>query len=112
MADYASFAAFYDAAHGDRASDIAQVRSCIERFMPSARSLLELGCGTGAVLADLATDMRVVGIDASPEMLAIAAENVGRAQLVEADMTAFSLDDQFDVVICIYNSINQSPVKL
>lgn len=106
MADYASLAAFYDAVQGDRASDIARVRGCVERFLPSARSLLELGCGTGAVLADLAADMRVVGIDASSEMLAVAVEKVGRVQLVEADMTAFSFDDQFDVVMCIYSSIN------
>jgi SAM-dependent methyltransferase len=106
VADYDNFARFYDQVMGDRTSAIERVRRYIERYRPSASSLLELGCGTGALLQGLAREMRVTGIDLSPEMLAIAARNVSAAHLIEADMTAFSLGERFDVVICAFDTIN------
>jgi ubiquinone/menaquinone biosynthesis C-methylase UbiE len=54
MANYDIFAKFYDLVMGDRTSGIELVRRYIERYRPSASSLLELGCGTGAVVAGLA----------------------------------------------------------
>lgn len=106
MAAYADFAPFYDQIMGDRAPDIDRVRGYIERYLPSARSVLELGCGTGQVLAGLAGDLAVTGIDASPEMLAIAAANVPSARLVAADISRFSLDGRFDMVICVFDTLN------
>jgi SAM-dependent methyltransferase len=103
---YAKFAAFYDEIMGDRASEIEQLRDYITRFMPTATSLLELGCGTGALLAGFADDMSVTGIDQSPEMLAIAAKTVPKATLVPGDITKFALGTRFDVVICMFDTLN------
>ncbi len=87
----------------------ARVRDYITRFHPAAGSLLELGCGTGAMLAGLAPDLAVTGVDQSPEMLAVAASAVPAARLVEADMTAFSLGTRFDVAICVFDTLNHVP---
>jgi SAM-dependent methyltransferase len=106
---YAKFARFYDRVNGDRAADVEHVRDCIRRFRPDARSLLELGCGTGAILSGFASEMAVTGVDQSPDMLAIAAENLPDAQLVEADMTKFALDARFDVAICVFDTLNHLP---
>jgi SAM-dependent methyltransferase len=106
---YARFAGFYDAIMGDRTNDIDRILGYIDRYLPSAASLLELGCGTGAVLAGLAGKLDVAGLDLSPEMLAVAARAVPDARLVQADMTAFSLDARFDVVICIFDTLNHLP---
>ena len=106
---YAEFAGFYDQVMGDRTPDIERIRDYVGRYLPSASSLLELGCGTGAVLAGLAADMSVTGIDRSPEMLAVAAGNVAPALLIEADITGFSLGRRFDVVICIFDTVNHLP---
>jgi SAM-dependent methyltransferase len=106
MADYDVFARFYDLVMGDRTPGIERVRGYIERHRPSAASLLELGCGTGAVLAGFAGDMRLTGVDRSPEMLKIAARNVPGARFVEDDITAVSLGEQFDVVICVFDTTN------
>jgi SAM-dependent methyltransferase len=106
---YAEFAGFYDQIMGDRSADVARVRSYITRFCPAARSLLELGCGTGAMLAGLATGLEVTGLDRSPEMLDVAARTVPSARLVEADMTAFSLGARFDVAICVFDTLNHLP---
>jgi SAM-dependent methyltransferase len=72
--------------------------------------ILELGCGTGRVLLDLAqVGYSVVGLDNDPEMLAFLRERLedGDYQdvsLVEADMTDFSLNRQFPLVILPCNT--------
>jgi SAM-dependent methyltransferase len=48
----------------------------------------------------------VTGLDRSPEMLAFAASKVPRARLIEGDMTSFSLAERFDVVVCVFDSLN------
>ncbi|MGO8961236.1 MAG: class I SAM-dependent DNA methyltransferase [Streptosporangiaceae bacterium] len=106
MTDYTGFAGFYDRIMGDRATEIDRVQAYISRHLPRARSLLELGCGTGALLAGLAPDFAVTGIDRSPQMLARAAESVPAATLVRADMTDFRLDARFDVIICMFDTLN------
>ena len=106
MADYAAFAAFYDRIMGDRDDEIARIRTYISKYLPGARSLLELGCGTGALLAGLAPELRVTGLDRSPQMLAIAAQAVPEARLLQGDITAFRLPERFDVIICMFDTLN------
>lgn len=106
MATYANFARFYDQIMGNRGEEVARIRGYIKRFLPGAGSLLELGCGTGAMLAPLAGDMLVTGVDRSPEMLAIAAKQAAAARLVESDMTTFWIGAKFDVVICVFDTLN------
>jgi len=106
---YAKFAAFYDQIMGDRTVDIERVRRFVARYHPSARSLLELGCGTGAILAGMTPGLSVAGIDIAPEMLAAAARSAPTARLVSADITSFSLRTRFDVVICMFDTINHLP---
>ncbi len=109
MTHYARFAGFYDQIMGDRSADIERIRDYIKRYRPAASSLLELGCGTGAVLAGLAADLSVTGVDRSPEMLTVAARSVPAARLVQADVTSFSLGTRFDVVICVFDTLNHLP---
>ena len=106
MADYTGFARFYDRIMGDRDEEIARIRAYISRYLPGARSLLELGCGTGALLAGLSPELSVTGIDRSPEMLAVAAQTVPAARLLQGDITAFSLPAEFDVIICMFDTLN------
>ena len=106
MTDYAAFARFYDRIMGDRDEEIARIRTYISRYLPTARSLLEIGCGTGALLAGLAPQLAVTGIDRSAEMLAVAGEKLPEARLVRGDMTAFRLPGRFDVVICMFDTLN------
>jgi SAM-dependent methyltransferase len=109
VTDYAGFAQFYDRIMGDRTEEVTRLLSYIRRHAPQASSLLELGCGTGAILSGLAPTLAVTGLDRSPEMLAIAAEQVPAARLVSADMTAFRLAARFDVVICVFDTLNHVP---
>ena len=103
---YESFARFYDAVQGDGGGRAAVLRELIERRRPGARTVLELACGTGSILAQLRDEYDVTGLDRSREMLALAAAKVPGVRLVESDMTRFSLGECFDVVLCVYDSIN------
>ncbi len=83
--------------------------SLVERHHPRAASLLELGCGTGTILAGLGSFESLTGIDRSPEMLSIAREKVPQARLIEADIADFDLGERFDVVICVFDTLNHLP---
>ena len=103
---YNKLARFYDSEMGDRTKTVAYIRDLIVQRKPEAKTLLELACGTGAILQGLAKSYDVVGLDMSSEMLSIARKKLPRARLVQKNMVAFSLGREFDVVICVFDSIN------
>jgi SAM-dependent methyltransferase len=106
LPSYDVFARFYDAVQGDRAEHARYIRSLIRKHAPRARTVLELACGTGSILKQLWTHYDVTGLDLSEEMLEIASEKVPRVPLFRGDMTSFDLGERFDVVLCVYDSIN------
>jgi SAM-dependent methyltransferase len=77
-----------------------ELAEALEAFGP-AGSVLELACGPGVWTSQLlrhATD--VTAVDASPEMLAIAAARVGddRVRFIQADLFTWVPDRPYDVV--------------
>lgn len=58
------------------------------------------------MLEHLRADYEVTGLDLSAPMLEVASVKLPGVRLVEADMTQFELGERFDVVICVYDSIN------
>ncbi|MFY0254344.1 class I SAM-dependent methyltransferase [Chitinophaga sp. 30R24] len=72
--------------------------SLIDWLQPkSGEVILDLGCGTGELTAQLGqTGARVTGIDASATMIASAKEHFPEVDFEVADATAFSLPQQFD----------------
>jgi SAM-dependent methyltransferase len=67
------------------------------------QSVLDIACGTGRVALRLArTGMRVVGLDAAADMLAVAqqkTQDLKNVRWVEADMRSFDLGEFFGLVI-------------
>ncbi len=106
MTDYDRFARFYDAAMDDPTERGARVRSSIERFLPGTSSILELGCGTGSILAELASYPALTGIDRSSAMLAVASEKVPSARLLRGNIDDLWLGERFDVVVCVFDTLN------
>jgi SAM-dependent methyltransferase len=106
MTGYRRFSGFYDAVMDDPAPRAKQVIDWVSRYLPHASSLLELGCGTGSILARLTSIPSLTGLDLSPEMLAVAREKVPGARLIEDDMKTFSMEERFDVVICVFDTLN------
>ena len=77
-----------------------EVTEALDAFQPTG-SVLELACGPGVWTGQLlrhASD--VTAVDASPEMLAIAAARVGneRVRFIEADLFTWKPDRRYDVV--------------
>ncbi|HET8569583.1 MAG TPA: class I SAM-dependent methyltransferase, partial [Candidatus Limnocylindria bacterium] len=71
--------------------------------------ILELGCGTGRIAVPLARDGHdVVGLDRSAAMLERAARRSRTAGVdvrwVEGDMTNFTFDDPFALVVIGFNT--------
>jgi SAM-dependent methyltransferase len=75
--------------------------SAVRRHFPEARSMLEVGCGTGFVLAglhDAFPEMRLVGSELFAEGLEIARRRLPvEVELVVADVHAMPYDGDFDV---------------
>src|SRR5262245_46259787 len=106
MKQYGKFGRFYDAVMGSRAGSAAFIHNLIRRHKPEAKTLLELACGTGAVLERLSKYYQVDGLDISIEMLSVARKKLPGARLVRADMVTFELGQKFDVIICVFDSIH------
>lgn len=73
------------------------------------RDWLDVACGTGRHLEELARRYRCVGVDSSPEMLRIARRRLPRTRLVRGDVRRFRLRRRFDVVSCLFSSIGYLP---
>lgn len=71
----------------------------IYRFLvPPGRKVLELGCGTGDLLASLEPS-RGLGVDFSPEMTALARKKHPGLEFLEQDVHDLDPGEKFDVVI-------------
>jgi SAM-dependent methyltransferase len=69
-----------------------------------ARTVLEVACGTGRLMAILESEgYRVTGVDLSPEMLALARPRV-KGRLVQMDMRTLDFSGEFDAVLCLGRS--------
>lgn len=79
----------------------------IARHFPGARNLLEVGCGTGFVLAGIAAAfpaLTLAGSEAASEGLAFAAARAPGASLMQMDARRIPFRDEFDVV-CVFDVI-------
>lgn len=77
------------------------IQGALARFFPAARSFLEVGCGTGYVLAGLAQRFPALQLSGSEYFAAglpFAATRVPRATLYQMDARALPFVDEFDVI--------------
>lgn len=73
----------------------------LARYFPGARSFLEIGCGTGFVLAGLRRarpDLALAGAEVFSEGLAHAAARVPGAALLQMDARRIPFEAEFDVI--------------
>lgn len=91
---------------GDRTEMASYIRRLIHQHKPKAKTLLELACGTGAILKILGKYYDVAGLDLSSQMLAIARKKLPHVRFYRKDMVRFDLGTKFDVIICVFDSIN------
>ena len=104
--NYSKFAKYYDSLMGEPKDKVALINSWIKKHNSKATSVLEIACGTGAILKLMEKQYDVSGLDLSKEMLSIAKKKIKKGNFYHKDMTSFSLNKKFDVILCIYDSIN------
>ncbi len=72
--------------------------------------ILDLACGTGILAAILAENgHHILGIDISPQMIEIArnrSTGLPDTAFQVQDLTKFCVDDTFDLITCIFDSVN------
>jgi SAM-dependent methyltransferase len=104
---YTKSAAYYDQLYHfmDHAGLAARVRERVLERVPTARTLLDVGCGTGQHLRHLSSTFEVEGVDLNPDLLRIARERCPGMPLHEGDMATFTLPRRYDVIICLFSSI-------
>jgi len=103
-------AAFYDAIYSrfkDYESETTRLVAILHRHHPSARTILDVACGTGehARLLRSRHDFAVDGIDLNPAFVALARNKSPTGRFVVADMAQFALRSRYDVITCLFSSI-------
>jgi SAM-dependent methyltransferase len=110
VSEYDSLAGDYDAWFADMTEDVAWY---VELAREAGEPVVELAVGTGRVATPIAreTGKRVIGIDRSPAMLAVARERAAGlpVELRAGDMRDLALEEPVDLVICPGRSLLHLP---
>lgn len=120
MDQYEGFAAIYDQWSAPMTEDVAFYvdlarEALAQELAQEGGPIVELAVGTGRVAIPVAaaTGQRVIGIDRSPAMLAIARERADAAgvelDLREGDMRDFALDEPAALITCPFRSLLHLP---
>lgn len=111
MSVFGAYSRYYNLLYKDKdyAGEAQHVRDLIERHCPQARSVLDLGCGTGRhdlLLSELG--FQVTGVDRSGEMLQVAQAQLAASPALplafhQGDIREVRLDSSFDVVVSLFH---------
>lgn len=104
---FSKTAEYYDLIYAfkDYSAEVDKITAIVRREHPRARSILDVGCGTGEHARLLATAFAVDGIDLEPGFIDIARRKVPSGTFTVADMRRFDLGTHYDVVACLFSSI-------
>jgi SAM-dependent methyltransferase len=106
MHPYQKYSGVYDLFLPDYERFIQIIEKAIREYLPDPQSLLELACGTGNILQHFVNQYEVSGLDISASMLEQAKKKLPGVPLYEMNMANFNLGRKFDVIVCMYDSIN------
>lgn len=97
----------YDQVQADPSHTVARrVEQAVATHAPAARTLLDLGCGTGRDLEALARRFSCIGVDLQPELIAYARRVRPELDVRVGDMRGIRLGGTVDVVTCLGNSLS------
>lgn len=100
---------FYDAIYRSRGKSYADESAALARIVrelrPGAKTLLDVGCGTGAHLeAFERLGFACRGLDADAKMVALARSRCPEMEIDFGDMQTFDLSERFDVVTALFGT--------
>lgn len=109
MAKYYDF--IYSFKGKDYAGEAAFLDRMINKYGNKGKQLLDAGCGTGEHLVYLKRKYDVMGLDLHREMINVARKKLGNVELRQGDMRSFNLNKKYDVIICMFSSINYNRTR-
>jgi SAM-dependent methyltransferase len=77
-----------------------QLEKYLQYLIPSNSSVLEIGCGTGNLLAAL-NPKRGLGVDISPTMVEVARRQFPGLQFEVGDLERLQIEEKFDYVVLV-----------
>lgn len=94
--------------------EVGEVAKRLVREHPEARTVLDVGCGSGEharLLRERGYD--VEALDLNPDLVACAATKLGADKVYVGDMERMALPKRYDAVLCLYSSIGymQTPER-
>lgn len=98
---------YYDLFMGDEKEIIQPLQQLLKRHHIQPQDVLELACGTGTILQSFPKTTKISGLDISLGMLKQARKKIPRAQFHHGDMSDFSIPEKFDLILCMFDSINE-----
>lgn len=107
-----ALAAGYDALYRKRdvEGEVATVMRAADGWLPKPYSVLDLGCGTGRHIEELAgRGYRATGIDVSPALVDIARRRNPGERIEVADLRSYSLGESFDLAIALFGVLDYLP---
>ena len=122
MSVFGAYSHYYDLLYEDKnySKEVEFVSAIIRRHAPDARTVLDLGCGTGFHACAFAREgYLVTGLDRSADMLAKARERRTQAgangsvhvDFQQGDIRDFKLTARFDVVVALFHVISYLPAN-
>lgn len=106
---YRKFAGYYDLIYKwmDYLGEAKFVKKIVAEFKKSdGNNLLDVACGTGNHAQYLQDSFQIVGLDINEDMMDIARKKVPNMELIQGDMKKLNLEREFDVILCLFSSIN------
>jgi SAM-dependent methyltransferase len=98
---------WYDALYRfkDYAKESADIISFLKDVYPQASSVLDVACGTAEHDKYLSSVYQVDGLDINEDFVRIASTKNPDGKYFCMDMTDFSLERSYDVILCLFSSI-------
>ncbi|MCX8085039.1 MAG: class I SAM-dependent methyltransferase, partial [Calditerrivibrio sp.] len=114
MSEFGSiYAKYYDLLYKDKdyEAEVEYVDSLIKRYNPTAKNILDLGCGTGRHAELLCRKgYHVHGVDASEDMIKIAKERQcqgsGSLKFTHSKIQNLNLSEKFDVIVALFHVLS------
>ena len=106
MDRYKNFSKVYDIFSTNYDWCLGFIEEVIRDYVIDPKSILELACGTGNILHHFTGRYEVAGLDISTSMLEQARKKLPDVPFFQNDMVDFNLENKYDVILCMYDSIN------